>query len=344
MINLLDIFSPEEGKAVVIMPLTRVLAESELEIGNLMVFPPGSLEIIKTDSDALARNNLADLTSKTTGFSTDLFDRFTTIGFTTHVEWRKLQQHNHDDDITLLFQLSGIAERSFDLLRLHYCSLDLPDTLPGPIGVWDISTNWIGALIYFPEINKWCEVAGAASPYTTVVSGIGLDLHSCEIYDLPPSAHDGEVSAIAAHALSLLSDAMHARNDTAKFIRTMTLLEFLGSPDEYKPWQKLKGNIVCHIAKSKKEYLKNLEELRSFTSMKNSSEKEIGYRTLVIHHGKFLEEILPERDARRVLFKRLQDYCSAVIIDLLAHSHMTWGEFQELRAQKKANLGVNSAK
>jgi hypothetical protein len=340
MRNLIDILFPEEGEAIVLMPITRVLVEDQLKIGNLTIFPPGDLEIIKTDVDLLSRNGIVTYSSRITGFSTNLFDEFATAGFSARIEWSKLQQHNHDDDITLLSQLSGFAEKSFDLLRLRNCSLDLPDTLPGTIGAWELSAPYVGALIYFPEANKWCEIAGAASSYTTVVTGIGLDLYGCDIYNPPPSELDGEVGAIAAHALSLLSDAMHARNDTAKFVRTMTLLEFLGSPDEYKQWKKLKGDIACHIARSKEDYLERLEELRSFTSMKNDLEEQIGYRTLIVHHGKFLEDILAERDKRRKLFRKLQDYCNAVISDLLVHSQMTWSEFLDLRVQKKLDLGV----
>lgn len=339
MRNLLNSISPEAGEAIVLMPLTRVLAEKPTRVGHLTIFPPGELEIVTDDANLLHRKDLVEIQSKITGFSSNLFEEFPTVGFSVALSLNKIQQHNHDDDITLLSELSGMAERSFDYLRLNYCRLDLPDTLPGPIGVWDISAPYIGTLIYFPEEKKWCEIAGAAASYTTVVSGIGLDLDGCQVCD-PPSKSNGEVGAIAAHALSLLSDAMHARNDTTKFVRVMTLLEFLGSPDEYKKWQKLKGDIVCHIARDKEDYQSRLEELRTFTSLENSLKEQIGYRTLVVHHGKFLEEILPERENRRSLFRKLQTYCHAVIHDMINNAQMTWSEFLSLRTQRKRDLRV----
>jgi hypothetical protein len=72
--------------------------------------------------------------------------------------------------------------------------------------------------------------------------------------------------------------------------------------------------------------------------MTNAQEEQVGYRTLVVHHGKFLEDILPERDKRQELFRKLQAYCNAVISDFLVHSQMTWSEFLDLRAQKKCVL------
>jgi hypothetical protein len=149
MRDLIEILAPKKGEAVVLMPVTRVLVESQSVIGNLTIFPPGSLEIVKTAAALLPRTSLVTYQSQITGFSTNLFDEFATVGFSAHVEWSKMQKHNHDDDITLLSQLSWVAERSFDLLRLQYCELAIPDTLPGPIGVWDISApyNWCNNLL-----------------------------------------------------------------------------------------------------------------------------------------------------------------------------------------------------
>ena len=321
------------------MPLTRVLAEDRTCVGSLTIFPPGDLQLDPSDATVIPRKDLVSIQSQLTGFSFTLFEEFAAVGFCTQLSIEKLQHHDHDADITLLSQLAGLSERSFDLLRLNFCRLDLPDTLPGQIGVWDNSTSFIGAVIYFPDEGVWCEIAGAAASYASIVSGIGLDLDGCDV-KLPPSELDGEVGAIAAHALTLLSDAMHARNDTTKFVRCMTLLEFLGSPDEYRKWQKLKGEIACHRAHDKGGYLSMLDELRTFTSFENENKEQMGYRTLVVHHGKFIEDILPTRTERQALFRELQTYCHAVIDDMIDHASMTWADFVEFRMQKKKRLGI----
>lgn len=339
MKNLIDLLAPATGEAIVLMPLTRVLVESRTCVGRLTIFPPGDLQLDLNDAAVIPRKDLVSIQSQLTGFSFELFEEFAAVGFCTQLSIENLQQHDHDADITLLSQLAGLSERSFDLLRLNFCRLDLPDTLPGPVGVWDTSTSFVGAVIYFPDEGAWCEIAGAAASYTSIVSGIGLDLDGCNS-DLPPSELDGEVGAIAAHALSLLSDAMHARNDTTKFVRCMTLLEFLGSPDEYRQWKKLKGEIACHLARDKENYLSMLDELRLFTSFENENNEQMGYRTLVVHHGKFIEDILPNRTERQTLFRKLQTYCHAVIDDMIDHASMAWEDFVELRIQKKKKLGV----
>ena len=340
MKSLVDLLAPNQGEAIVLMPLTRVLAESVTNVGKLAILPPGHLTPETSDLTRIKRRSLVEVQLQLTGFSLELFEEHAAVGFCHPIDRSQLEANDHDSDITLLSTLAGTAERSFDLLRLNYCRLDLPDTLPGPIGVWDIATPYVGALIYFPAESSWCEIAGAAASYASIVAGIGLDLYGCYA-DHPPSETDGEVGAIAAHALSLLSDAMHARNDTAKFVRCMTLLEFLGSPDEYKQWKKLKGEIACHSASNKADYLNKIEELRKFTSSENERNEQCGYRTLVVHHGKFIEDILPSRDDRRKLFRKLQSYCHAVIDDMIENSEMSWIEFSTLREGKKIALGIS---
>lgn len=336
---LVELLEPTDNEAIVLMPITRVLCEELTCIGNLKLFPPGYFPFQLGDSQYIQRSSLMKLQSALTGFSPELFKNLTGVGFCAQLSRESIEKNSHDADITLLSQLSGSAEKSLDYLRLNYCQLDLPDTLPGPVGCWDMSNSYMGALIYFPSDDSWCDLAGAATSYSLVVAGIGLDLNACYVPE-PPSGIDGEVGAIAAHALSLLSDAMHARNDTAKFMRCMTLLEFLGSPDEYKQWKRIKGEIACHLARDKAGYHACLEELRDFTSQESSSGDQVGYRTLVVHHGKFVEDIIPDREDRRALFRRLQSYSQAVINDMINNADKSWEEFLEYRQEKKASIGV----
>ena len=344
--------SPSEK--LVVMPLTRVLIEDITYIGQLTIFPPGELDILELQSDTnlvqsgdqhrlagtyLEGQDLRLAQTLVTGFDVNSLHASACVCFAAEIDWDILDAASHVDDIALLSRLSAMAERSFDVLRLHYCRLDLPDTLPGLVGVWEDASLFMGALIYCPSKKRGRLIAGKASSYSTITCGIGLDLTTCSVANAP-LPFEGEVSAIAVHALSLLSDAMHARNDTAKFVRVMTLLEFLGSPDEYRQWKKLKGDIACHRAKDQAHYLQLLNQLRSFTSADGDAGEQIGYRTLVVHHGKFLEDVLPDVNERRKLFGELQIYCHCVIDDMIKHREMTWNEFVELRCQFKQQLGI----
>ena len=120
----------------------------------------------------------------------------------------------------------------------------------------------------------------------------------------------------------------------------MILLEFLANPDEFKNWKSLKGNIICHCASSKTHYLKLAHRFKELTSLKDANDNQIEIRTLVVHHGRFLDDIVPDSDDRRSLFRELQIYASSVLGDMLANATMSWAEFEELRNIKKNSLGV----
>jgi len=262
------------------------------------------------------------------------------MAFVAPMDWSAFLDATHDSDLETLRLLSAIAERAFDLIRLYLCRLDLPETLPGAVGTWTKSGPYLGAMIYCQQDNESYLIAGEAAGYTSITSGIGLDL-DFEFLEPLPCASDGEVGAIAIHALSLLSDAMHARNDTSKFVRAMTLLEFLASPDEYKSWKKLKGDIACHCAHTKQEYLILIERFKELTSIEDSTGSQRGLRTLVVHHGKFIEELVPVKAARRALFRELQGYCFSAIDDMLSHSSLSWDKYGERRVALKDALGVS---
>ena len=155
-----------------------------------------------------------------------------------------------------------------------------------------------------------------------------------------PQPSDGEIGAFAVHALMLFSDVMMSNNDTIKFVRAMILLEFLANPDEFKSWKKLKGDIACHCSADRAEYLRHQERFRELTHILNSEGKEAGLRTLLVHHGQFLNDIIPDQSERRSLFRELNHYCSCVLQDMLDNSTMSWKDFEDLRVQKKAALGV----
>jgi hypothetical protein len=196
-------------------------------------------------------------------------------------------------------------------------------------------------MIYTAVDHESYLIAGPALEFATAVQGIGLELDR----DFPeplPTASDGEVAAVAVHAMTLLSDAMHAPNDTIKFSRVMTLFEFLASPDEYRNWKKLKGDIACHCAGTKAEYLKILERFKELTSVEDASGVQRGLRTLIVHHGRFIEEMLPDKKHRKALFHELQGYCLAVLSDMLDNRTLSWAQYEERRSELKKTPGVST--
>ncbi len=85
-------------------------------------------------------------------------------------------------------------------------------------------------MLYSPEDHESYLIAGAAVECSIVTRGLGLEIDAFPSTRLP-IPDEGDVAAVASHALFLYSDAMSAPNETTKFIRIMTLLEFLANPD-----------------------------------------------------------------------------------------------------------------
>lgn len=339
---------------LVVMPISRVLVERPLTVGSFRVFPPGELNLTKlrpipnyspledvegATTGELAGQQLREAATSLTGFDLGVLNDNALVTFIEEIEWDNFLEATHNDDIDLLQRLSARGERAMDIVRFKLCRLDLPATLPGMVGSWEGSGPYLGALLYCREDHESYLIAGEAAGYASITSGIGLDFDNDHPEPLP-SASDGEVGAIAVHALSLLSDAMYSRNDSSKFLRTMTLMEFLANPDEYQNWKKAKGNIACHCARSPERYLQILRRLKELTSIEDPQGVQRGFRTLVIHHGKFLEEVIPDRGERKALFAEMFGYVGVVLQDMLEHVELSWEEFSAYRLDLKVALGI----
>lgn len=338
---------------LVVMPISRMLVERELRIGRFRIYPPGELDLEQLrpmpNFDLLRHlhagerveisGSLREAITASTGFNLEVLNGCALVAFIEEIEWDDFLGASHSDDVDLLRRLSMRGERAMDLVRFHLCRLDLPATLPGLVGSWESAAPYLGALLYCQEDHESYLIAGEAGGYAQITSGIGLDFD----WDCPeplPSFSDGEIGAVVAHGLSLLSDAMYSRNDTGKFLRTMTLMEYLANPDEYQNWAKAKGNIICHVAKSKDQYRRLSDRMRELTSIKASPNVEQGFRTLVIHHGKFLEEVIPDGAQRRKLFAEMYQYVGAVMQDMFKRTEMTRDQFSEYRRGLKVALHV----
>lgn len=342
---------PENTKLVFI-PVSRLLVESVRSIGDVCIIPPGEVDLgkfrpirnkeLSTSNQNITHyvgQDLREIMTSLTGFNHELLADTPLVVFTTQLDWELFLEQDYESDIRLLKRLRATAERTFDLIRLHCCPFDFPGTLPGNVGSWHGSGAFLGAMIYTLPDHESYLIAGEAIECSIVTKGLGLDL-DVDITDKLPESADGEVASVAIHGLSLLSDVMTANNDTIKFIRAMILLEFLANPDEFKNWKSLKGNIICHCVSSKTHYLKLAHRFKELTSLKDANDNQIGIRTLVVHHGRFLDDIVSDSDDRRSLFRELQIYASSVLGDMLANATMSWAEFEELRDRKKNSLGV----
>lgn len=338
----------------VLMPISRLLLESKFDIDGYQFLPAGTVDVDALNiADLPSLDDLTDENGARTAKADelrrlctslvgedlkDVFDSNAAVWFTTT---KATARKNHKEDIDLIAVLSQDAERAVDQVRFDYCRFDLPDTLPGTVGTWMGSETFCLAILYDPDTKSSELIAGEALLHSVVSKGLGLELSDCQcggVESLPTRA-DGEVGGIAQHGLRLTSDVMNSNTNTSKYLRAMTLLEFLASPFEFQTFKKTKKDIAIHVAKTHEEYLSLLERFRRLSDLKDeSSDTQLGYRTLMVHNGKFMEEIIPNSRERASIFLELQRYSGMVIDDLIERKHQPWSGIVEYRKDKRARL------
>jgi len=342
------------GRQLVLMPVSRLLVHEQLRFGGIVLYAPGEIELkaLRPIPNRTLENAPSDgettilqgqvhreVCTSLTGFSLDVLDRSPLIAFPYDVGWDSFCSGDHDFDRTLVRRLIAHSEPVMDIVRFDFCRFDLPDTLPGRIGSWDESGPYCGALIYNPSDHESYLIAASAVVSSIVVAGIGLELDFAPSTPIP-AKQDGEVASIAAQALTLFRDVMEASSDTNKFMRAMVLLEFLAEPDSFSKWQEAKKQIACHVAADQVHYARLLERFKELTGKRDNG-VESGYRTLVVHHGRYIEDIIPDERDRRLLFRELQQYSSFVIGDMLERPTETWEQFLQFRQELKKKKGIS---
>lgn len=344
-------------KTIAILPISRLVFSYPFRIGPYFFFPPEEFgvqlanpiaqedfykRITSQDATHLMGQDLRWAASSMADFSLLDLDNSYNIVFSADVDWDKFKNNSHEDDVELIRYLSSKAEKALDVIRYKHCRFDLPETIPGAPGSWEKnekpSGQFMGALIYNPLKNESRLITGAAVESVVAIKGIGLHIATQQNHQCP-SPDIGEVSGIISNALSIYSDVLMAQNQTAKFIRAMTLLEYLAGAGEFGKWEKHKGNIACHVAKSKADYLNICERFKVLTGGANECGHK-GLRTEIVHLGKFLPDIVPSVSERKKLFKELQNYAERVINHMYARQSESWESFLAYRKELKVNLGI----
>lgn len=218
--------------------------------------------------------------------------------------------------------------------------------MPHIPGCWCNSNGYIGCIVVSPNGNK--IIAGRQSGGAlTFGLGIGLekeDIQSMERHPYltsinPQFGEVGEVGKIIRHALKLYSKAMYLNNETMKFITSMALFEYLGAGGNYKPFKKIRAKLQAHLAENKEDYDSLTETFMMLTS-KIVDDKNIGYRTKIIHEGALLEDILPVENDRRRLFGKLSGYIFDIITQMYNYTSLSFDELQEIRKQLLKDIGI----
>jgi hypothetical protein len=338
------------GKRLVLMPVSRFTIEKPFRIDQFAFYPAGSVDLAllrtvpghvlaRTGIEAVQGQQLREVQSNLTGASPEVLNMHAIVAFPYEIDWEEFLNADHRYDIDLLRRLSEYADRAMDIIKLHFCTLSVPYAIPGRVGTWGESGECLCALLYNLPDNESYLIAGRGV-VSRIVAGLGLELNAAQCVCPMSLPVAGEVGNIARHGLMLFSDLMDSNTDTVKFARAMTLLEYLASPDEYKPWKKIKGEIISHLATTDSEYHALCERFRELTSKEDSSGVQIGLRTLVVHHGRQLEGPLPRQSDRAALFSELWRYCYSVLYDMVEMAHLTREELKQHRRGLRSAIGL----
>lgn len=347
-INLIDEFTEElkSGKKLVVLPISRFDIKEEFTVSKYRFFPGGAVDIISLrpiHSDVITQGlSLREVATTATGVTIDTFQTNTLVAFMADIDWEEFLSADHNYDLKLITKLSRDVERVMDIIKFHCCRADLIDTLPGRVGAWRDSNGFSTALIYTLEDHESYIIAGAVETHC-VIKGVGLD----EVCDFDENHRKfiesrSEVSSIARLALSMNSEFLESANPTSKFVKAMTILEFLAYPDRYEKFDEVKKQISIHKARSIQEYETLKERFYELTGKRDPVTKEyIGYRTRIVHMGHYLEDVLDNNETKiKKLMLELQGYIATVINHMIENHEMTWQEFLEFRKQRRVALGL----
>jgi hypothetical protein len=348
------------GKRLCLLPIGRIHAEEPTYISpTIIYYPPDTLKrsdlsvvstpdeefreisrkckVPGTDDIQVDGSDLPWFQSGATRITAEDFFACGLLAFSIDFDWNDLiapsSQQQHRDIISLA---AAQAERTLDVLRLNYCRIDLPDTLPQFAGLLG-KTEYSAALFYTADDNESYIIAHQLMTHQ-IVAGLGLEIdNQSTVQDVG----NGPVGNIAKHGLMLRSAALSANNVTAKFIDMMGLLEYLAEPYEYIGMQDVKKQIGRHVAHDRAAYQAVSDDFYLLTAKKDDQGQYVGLRHNIIHVGSRLEDLLPTSEVQETLV-RLDRYVCSVLFDFIGLAQDDWSSVVELRARKLAGFGMAS--
>jgi hypothetical protein len=337
-------------KQLIVLPIERLSIIEPIFTEKICVFPPGEFNIRrdlikkfdgKNFEDNTPSKLLRDHITEITEIKLETFESLPVIVYyTDQCELNTLTSTSHVFDYQVIKKLSQQTDDLMNIIKFFNGDYLLPENLPSRPGIWN--GRYSAALIFYPEIMTGFVLSREVE-YKNFIRGIGMDITDCSILTAHPLFDEnlGEVGNVVKHGLRLHAAIMDTEDPTLRFTQIMTLFEYLASPFEYEKAQKVKGKVGVHIAKSTTEYhnfCNRFEELGA--GIINENGKREGYRTLIVHMGKKLEDIIPEKANQDKLFKELYIYIYAILRVMLYRSLDSWAELENHRADLRKHLKV----
>ncbi len=341
-----------EKTQLIILPIDRRRISEPIFTEDYSVFPPGEFQINhqhikkfdgKNFEDEIPTTSLRDYITEFTKIKIEAFETLPVIVFFSKLcVYEEFRFQSHQEDEYLLKQLSTEADVMMNLIKFFNGDYLNPENLPSRPGIWN--SRYSAAIIYYPSISTGYIISREVE-HKNFIKGIGMDVTDCTKITANPLVYGeiGEVGSIVKHALRLHGSIMETDEPTLKFTQIMTLFEYLAMPFDYEKAHKVKGAIGIHVSQNKTDYhhfCNRFEEIG--IGRKIDGVRVHGYRTVIIHLGKRLEDLIPKKADQDALFKELNIYAYTVIKDMLFRSMYSWDEFEEYRDSLRAKLGVKN--
>jgi hypothetical protein len=315
-----------------VMPLARVSLDLPfVQAGLAAFYPPRwtDLSVLNPVANSADSGSLRESCNAASRVDAELIEAHAIIAFPVSFQWETLWKTSYQNNLDFIRGLSERADRlCLDAMRFHLCQLAVPDAVPARAGQLDSNHMMAGALLYNAAKQEARVLGGAAFTHIVTV-GLGLPLHSLSPDNFPQA---GGVGNIVKHALALYSDLLETNSETAKFIQSLGLLEFLAIPDNYAVFKKVSAIVRRYLTEDDQENLRLKERFNDLTGRRDPATKEyIGYRTRIVHIGDRLADILPETEDRKRLFEELDGYIRALIHHMIIHSALDWDSYKVVR-------------
>jgi len=338
-----------QGRVLCLMPIERARFDEQLQGPNGVIFYPAetidfrTLRVVSDPDRELEdfrhRQNTwdeDDITSGISGLNATVLQSRPLIARPIDLNWSSFLSMDPAEHKDLLPGLVGHFEESMDLVRYHGARLDLPETLPGRVGLISMP-EWFSAALLYNLQDHESYILGGRHFITAVITGVGLELEDWAPY---PVLNCGEVGNIVRCALSLYTRALEGSDNTIKFIQIMSLLEFLATPGEYRGSDATRQAVGLHVANTKREYHQLSERLSNLQGARSPEGRHVGYRTRVVHCGESVESVLVTGESLGALFRELDRYIHIIIDLLISKANDPWAKVVEWRDDRKRALGL----
>lgn len=321
------------GMHLAVMPVGRLQVAQPVRYPDWIMFYSKSmldLSLLNVIPNRQETTSHAEFSSFLSRITIETLNNHALVVFPCPIDWDQFRQCDHQSHLNLIRKFSRAVDRlCFDYVTYRSASLWDTDSLPARVGQINSNHMMSGALIYNAQLQEARIIGGDAFP-TYFTQGLGLSLRQHEWVDMP---QDGEIGNIAKHAMSLYTTMLKIGDATTQFVQAMSLLEFLAYPTEYKNFKKVRTIVARYFAKERTtEYQRILDRFNTLTGAKNPVTGEIiGYRTLIVHIGASIEDILPDLHDQYALFNELDNYIRIILDHMIAYSTKSYDEYTEIR-------------